>query len=119
MEYYNGDPHKLMNEMVGLGQKLALKSGEYADLCKDFAAKERDYNIELTIEMVRLKGTENLAATACEKRAKGDRRIAGLRYDRDVSKGIMKACEVAMQNIRTVLNAHQSILAWERKTAEL
>ncbi len=120
MKHYNGNPHDLMNEMVGLGRKLAEKSNDYADLCKDFAEKERSYNVALVSKMMELKlPPYNIASTACEKHAKGDPSIARLRYDRDVARGIMRACEKAMSNLQTVLNAHQSILAWERKVAEL
>ena len=62
---------------------------------------------------------DGIGSTACERYAKGDPVIAGLRYERDVARGVMKACEKAMSNLQTVLNAHQSILAWERRTAEL
>lgn len=119
MNNYNGDPHKLMDEMVGLGRKLTIKSNDYSGLCKALAEKERDYNVALASEMLRLKQEEEIASTACEKRAKGTKYIAGMRYDRDVARGVMKACEKSMDNIRTVLNAYQSILAWERRTAEL
>ncbi len=113
------NPQEIMNTMITRGRELTIKSNEYADLCADFAEKERTYNIALATEMLQLKTSEGLAATACEKRAKGTKHIADLRYGRDVAKGVMKACEVAMTNLRTVLNAYQSILAWERKTAEL
>ena len=120
MKHYTGNPQTVMEEMITYGRTLTIKSNEYSQLCAEFAEKERVYNIALVSEMVKLKGPpENLASTACERRAKGDPHIAGLRYERDVSKGVMNACDKAMQNLRTVLNAHQSILAWERKTAEL
>ena len=118
MKHYDGDPQAIMNNMVMHGRNLALKSNEYSELCADFAAKERDYNIALVSEMLRLKAS-GVPATACERLAKGTKEIADLRYARDVAKGMMTACDKAMQNLRTVLNAYQSILAWERKLNEL
>ena len=119
MKHYDGDPQAIMNNMVMHGRNLALKSNEYSELCADFAAKERDYNVALVSEMLRLKTQESIPATACERLAKGTKAIADLRYARDVAKGMMTACDKAMQNLRTVLNAYQSILAWERKLNEL
>ncbi len=118
MNSYSGNVQELMNEMVTLGRNLALKSNEYPKLCIAFAEKERDYSMALRIEMTRLE-LEGTASSASEKKAKGEPSIARLGFDLAVSKGVMKACEKSMDSIKTVLNAYQSILAWERKTAEL
>lgn len=55
------------------------------------AETERDYRKALALRLVELR-SEGLAATACADVARGEPRIAELRYKRDIAAGVVEAC---------------------------
>lgn len=115
---YEWTPAQLKSELVTLGRNLTVKTNEYKGLCLDYAAKERDYSIAFEARATALR-VEGMPVTIIERMVKGDKVVAGLRYQRDVSKGILKACESAMNNIRVVIQLYQSILRSEMEERSL
>lgn len=56
----------------------------------DLANKERVYRRDLTVRILELKA-EGVAITACDTIARGEEKIARLRYERDVARGYLES----------------------------
>jgi hypothetical protein len=63
------------------------------DASRDLAEAERQYRLKLTTRIMELHTQDEVAWTACETIAKGERAVADLRYKRDVAKGIVEAAQ--------------------------
>lgn len=61
------------------------------DASRKLAEAERQYRLALAKEILRLKAQDGVAWTACEHIARGEKRVADLRYARDVAKGVLDA----------------------------
>lgn len=64
------------------------------DASKNLAEAERQYRMALAQKIVTLHA-EGTAWTACQDVAKGDEKVARLRYDRDVKAGVLEAAQQA------------------------
>lgn len=64
--------------------------GALRDAYKKYAAAERAYRLALAEEIIRLKA-EGVAWSSTADIARGDKRVADLRYDRDVAEGVKEA----------------------------
>lgn len=60
---------------------------------RELAEAERQYRLKLTTRILHLHAQEEVAWTACEAIAKGEKEVADLRYARDVAKGILEAAQ--------------------------
>jgi hypothetical protein len=109
---YDWTPAQLKTELITHGRNLTIKTNEYKGLCEAYAAAERDYSMAFESKATVLR-IEGMPVTIIERMVKGDKMVADLRYKRDVAKGVMKACESAMNNIRVVIQLYQSILKAE------
>ena len=89
---------------------LINKLNEQKRLVKTYADSERIYRIELRKEMLLLK-SDGMNATLIPDIAKGNEKVAELRFKRDVDKGISFACKDAIESIQTVISGLQSILS--------
>jgi hypothetical protein len=58
---------------------------------RNLAEAERQYRLALAKEILRLKAQDGVAWTACEHIARGEPKVADLRYARDVAKGVLEA----------------------------
>lgn len=94
-------------------QEQADASREFAKASADLAKAERDYRILLSQRITGLHA-DGVAWTTCETLAKGDERVAGLRFQRDLARGQREA---AFQNLRR-LDADRRdlgrIIEWSR-----
>jgi hypothetical protein len=63
------------------------------DASRKLAESERQYRLALAKEILRLKAQEEVAWTACEQIARGEGKVANLRYERDVAKGVLEAAQ--------------------------
>ena len=88
-------------------------SRAFAKASADLAAAERDYRILLSQHITKLHA-DGVAWTTCETLAKGDERVANLRFQRDLARGQREA---AFQNLRR-LDADRRdlgrLLEWSR-----
>lgn len=60
---------------------------------RELAEAERQYRLKLTTRILHLHAQDEVAWTACETIAKGEPEVAGLRYKRDVAKGMLEAVQ--------------------------
>jgi hypothetical protein len=60
---------------------------------RDLAEAERQYRLKLTERILYLHAQDQVAWTACEVIAKGEKVVADLRYKRDVAKGVLEAAQ--------------------------
>ena len=58
----------------------------YRNCGRSLAGAERDFRVSLRKEFLRLHIEDNVAWTACEGLAKGDKDVADLRFTRDIRK---------------------------------
>jgi hypothetical protein len=59
----------------------------------DLANAERFYREKLTLRILHLHAVDEVAWTACETIAKGEKAVADLRFKRDVAKGVLEAAQ--------------------------
>lgn len=82
------------------------------------AAAERAYRKALALRMVELRA-EGVAATTCETLAKGEDRIADLRYHRDVAAGFHEAARHATYNATANRRAVDALVAWSMRVSPM
>lgn len=63
------------------------------DASRSYAEAERQYRLALTKRILHLHAQDGVAWTACGEMARGDERVADLRYTRDVAKGVLEAAQ--------------------------
>lgn len=94
------------------------RAGEqaYRGAQDDLAKKEMTYKIELAKEMVRLRG-EGVAQTVAGDLARGDERIAQLRYERDLARGTLAAAHNGMFRRGRMYDGTREFVVWSRQVA--
>jgi hypothetical protein len=65
---------------------------------RDLAEAERQYRLALTLRILHLHSQDGVAWTACDVMARGDKKVADLRYKRDIAKGVLES--VTQQGFR-------------------
>jgi len=106
-------PQQVMDGMSQKNQLLTSKNTEYTELSEKYASAKRDYNIGYAKKVIELKTAGN-PTTIIKELVKGDKIIANLGYQMDVSEGVMKACRESMSDIRAALDSYRSLLTWMR-----
>ena len=97
---------------------LTAKLSEQRGLIKTAAEAERTYRIELAKATLLEKG-KGTPATLNRDVVRGQKFIADLKFDRDVSKGINDACREAIRAVQGALNSIQSLVGIERAKINL
>lgn len=102
------------------GTRLARK--QYEDAVDAYATAEKVYRIALAKRLLELRA-EGTAATLSDDLARGDEHIAGLRYQRDIARGLMKSAEAAKRDASEAHVRHRvevdKIVDWSREVAPL
>jgi len=106
-------PDEIMRGMKEKGRLLSDKNEELKRLSEEYAAKKRDYRVQLARGFVELK-VEGHAATLIPVLARGDKDIAEMKYKMDVAEGVLNACRDSQRNIRELIGAYRSLLTWLR-----
>jgi hypothetical protein len=63
------------------------------DASRGLADAERQYRLALTTRILHLHAQDSVAWTACEAIARGEPKVADLRYKRDVARGVLEASQ--------------------------
>lgn len=84
------------------------------DAWAEFGLAERAYRVELAKKMTQLHGT-GVAWTACRDLALGDERVAELRYERDMQRGVREACEQAAYRLGADRRALGRLVEWSQR----
>lgn len=90
---YDFSEAKAAIERASVGQKNAEQA--IRDAYADYGAKERAYRLALAVKITELRA-EGIAITIAQDLAKGEKRVADLRYARDVAEGVREAAKSAV-----------------------
>ena len=96
----------------------AMKNAEQArrDASEDLAAKERAYRVALARKIVEVHA-EGAAWTVAQDLARGDKRVADLRYERDVAKGVLEAQETASWRQTADRRDLSKLIEWSQRVS--
>lgn len=87
---------------------------ELIDAAGRLAEAERAYRVELAKCMTALHAG-GIAWTACRDMALGDERVADLRYERDLAKGIKEAADQAAYRLSADRRALGRLVEWSQR----
>ena len=82
----------MWNEIEELMKNLYKTLSEYKKYNKDYAEKEYRYRTALSKRLVELRA-EGQAVTHLSDIARGEEKIAKLKYERDIAEGLKKSAE--------------------------
>ncbi|MEG1870973.1 MAG: hypothetical protein RR192_03125 [Peptostreptococcaceae bacterium] len=74
---------------------------------------ERIYRIELAKKILMLR-IDKCPVSIIHDLARGDERIAELRFKRDVAKSNYYTCKSAIDNLKSKIEVNRSLLTWQR-----
>lgn len=101
-------------ERASIGQRNAEQA--ICDAYADYGAKERAYRIALAQKITELRA-EGIAITIAQDLAKGERRVADLRYARDVAEGVREASKSAVFRHTADRRELEQLVDWSRRVA--
>jgi hypothetical protein len=104
-------PSEIMRGMSEKNRLLSQKNDEYIELSEKCAECERSYNIALAQKITQLK-INGQPATLIPTLAKGDKGVADLKFEYDVSEGMRRACLNVLANLRSQVDSYRSLLSW-------
>jgi len=107
----NLTPGEIMNGLTKQNRLLTSKNDEYQQLIAKRAEAERLYNIAVAEKTIALRLSDT-PVTIIDKQVRGDRAIAKLKYDFDVSQGVEKACLLAIKTAMSAIDTYRSLLSW-------
>jgi hypothetical protein len=85
---------------------------------KDYAAAERAYRSALAQEILRLKA-DGVAWSSTQDLARGEKKVADLKYTRDVSEGVREAAAQASFRHTADRRELEQLIDWSMRTAPL
>ena len=109
---------ELEKELLTNNQYLLAKLSEQRGLVEKAAQTEHNYRIALASKMTTLR-IEGNPVTIIPDLAKGDKKIAKLKLDRDVASGVSDACREAIRAIQSTMSGIQSLISAYRAEMKL
>ena len=96
----------------------AMKAAENnrRDASRDLAEKERAYRVALAQEIVRVHA-DGAAWTVAQDLARGEKRVADLRYERDVARGVLDAQETVSWRMTADRRDLSALVNWSQRVA--
>ncbi len=88
--------------------------GDVSEAYRAYARAEQTYRVALARRMVELRADGN-AATTTETLAKGDERIALLRFERDVAEGLKETARVAAWRVNADRRDVEALIDWSKR----
>lgn len=86
------------------------------DAARDLAEKERAYRKALAVEITTLRAGGSAATTAADL-ARGDEKVANLRYSRDVAEGVYEAAKQAVWRHTGDRRELEKLIDWSMRVA--
>lgn len=105
------NPQQLMDGMSEKNRMLSMKNEELAELSENKAATERDYLIAYAKKIMDFK-MEDEKITLIPSLAKGDKVVAGLKFEADIAEGVYRACMEKIKDLRTSIDTYRSLLSF-------
>lgn len=98
--------------------QTAQIAGEQAlrDASDKLAGAEREYRKALAVEIVKLHA-DGVAWTVCQDLARGAEKVADLRYERDVARGVFEATQTASWRHTANRKDCLELIVWSRTVA--
>lgn len=115
----NADPYDFTGAKGAIERaSVAQKNAEQAirDAFADYGAKERAYRIALAQKITELRA-EGIAITIAQDLAKGEKRVADLRYARDVAEGVREAAKSAVFRHTADRRELEQLVGWSVRVA--
>ena len=105
-----------MNDLINeIGQKSRMLDAAIRELGtrgRAYAQAEHDYRIALA-EKTLLERDKGTPVTICSDVCRGDRKIAKLRFERDVAEVVYKSALEAIQSIKLQIRILDNQVEWE------
>lgn len=111
---YDFDEARNVINEAKAAQRVAEKNVKTA--YKDFAEARRAYQVELATAIVRIRA-EGAAATVALDLARGDKKVADLRFKKDVAEGVMEAAKSAIWRHTADRKDLARLVDWSRRVA--
>jgi hypothetical protein len=110
-------PQGIIDGMAEKNRMLSMKNDELAELYKNCAQSEHDYNIAYAqkLTMLRMQGEP---ITLAKDLAKGDKAIANLFYKVKIAEGVLNACREKIKDLRSSIDTYRSLLSWLKAELE-
>ena len=105
----NVELSKVIKEMANIRIRMNTSASEIFKLAREKAQAEKAYKVALRAEILKLK-SEGYPATLINDLARGEERIAELRFQRDMTTEVYRAGLESMKTTRTEASLLQSIL---------
>lgn len=99
------------HKVAEMSRQQAAQEQLRANAAKSLAEAERQYRMARAKAIVS-QHAEGVAWTVCDDLARGDQRVADLRYERDVAKGLLDACADAAYRYAADRRALEEIIRW-------
>lgn len=87
-----------------------------ADTAEGYAEAERAYRVALALKITELRA-EGWPATVCADLARGDKNVARLRRERDISEGLKDAAEGSSWQASANRRGLEQLVAWSMRVA--
>lgn len=102
-------------EKINLAKGAQSKAEAHLkEMFADLAEKRRAYQVALAEEIVRLRG-QGFAVTAAGDVARGEERVALLRYERDVQDGVVEAAKAALWRLNADRRELEQLVQWSMR----
>jgi len=111
------DINSIIRGLEKKNRELTALTDQYIDYAEKRAQSERNYNIAMAQKTLAYK-IEGHPATLISTLVKGDKVVADLKFELDVSDGMYKATRERMNDVRAAIDSYRSILAWKRAEFE-
>jgi len=108
------NPQQIMDGLRRANQDLDRKNDELAALSEKYAAAEQAYRIALAKRILEYKA-DGHPVTIINDLARGDKHVAGLKFERDVAREVLKTGRQAAQGIVEKIGSYRSLLTWLRE----
>ena len=112
------NPSSIIKGMRKKNEELSLLNEGVSALAEKYAQAERNYNIALAVEILKLKA-DGETATLAPTLAKGEKHVADLRMKMLIAEGVLKANGESIKNHRGALETYRSLLSWMKAEMEL
>jgi len=109
---------ELEKDLMQKNNWLVAKLSQHEDLIIRAAQTEHDYRVALATKMLEMRA-EGLPATTMPDICRGDKKIAKLKLDRDIAKGLADTNIQAIRSIQSIMSGLQSMLSRHRAEMKL
>lgn len=117
----SGNPHpysfdEARDAIREASQAMKAAENNRRDASRSLAEKERAYRVALAQEIVRVHA-DGAAWTVAQDLARGEKRVADLRYERDVARGVLDAQETVSWRMTADRRDLSALIDWSKRVS--